>query len=27
VAGDIYAAKNSLVIKAEIGKAGAAHEH
>lgn len=27
VAGDIYAAKNSFVIKAEIGKAGAAHEH
>jgi cobalt-zinc-cadmium efflux system membrane fusion protein len=27
VAGDVYAAKNSFVIKAEIGKAGAAHEH
>lgn len=27
VSGDIYAAKNSFVIKAEIGKAGAAHEH
>ncbi len=25
--GDVYAAKNSYVIKAEIGKAGAAHEH
>jgi cobalt-zinc-cadmium efflux system membrane fusion protein len=25
--GDVYAAKNSFVIKAEIGKAGAAHEH
>lgn len=27
MAGDTYAAKNSFVIKAEIGKAGAAHEH
>lgn len=27
VDGDIYAARNSFVIKAEIGKAGAAHEH
>ncbi len=27
VDGDLYAAKNSFVIKAEIGKAGAAHEH
>lgn len=27
LAGDIYAARNSFVIKAEIGKAGAAHEH
>lgn len=27
LAGDVYAAKNSFVIKAEIGKAGAAHEH
>lgn len=27
VAGDVYAAKNSFVVKAEIGKAGAAHEH
>lgn len=27
LAGDTYAAKNSFVIKAEIGKAGAAHEH
>jgi cobalt-zinc-cadmium efflux system membrane fusion protein len=27
VAGDVYAAKNSFVIKAEIGKAGAGHEH
>lgn len=27
VDGDVYAAKNSFVIKAEIGKAGAAHEH
>lgn len=27
VEGDVYAAKNSFVIKAEIGKAGAAHEH
>ncbi|MDP1838496.1 MAG: efflux RND transporter periplasmic adaptor subunit [Reyranella sp.] len=27
LAGDIYAAKNSFVIKAEIGKASAAHEH
>ena len=27
IAGDDYAAKNSFVIKAEIGKAGAAHEH
>lgn len=26
-AGDRYAAKNSFLIKAEIGKAGAAHEH
>jgi cobalt-zinc-cadmium efflux system membrane fusion protein len=26
-AGDVYAAKNSFVIKAEIGKASAAHEH
>lgn len=25
--GDVYAARNSFVIKAEIGKAGAAHEH
>lgn len=25
--GDVYAAKNSFVVKAEIGKAGAAHEH
>lgn len=25
--GDLYAAKNSFVIKAEIGKASAAHEH
>ena len=25
--GDVYAAKNSFVIKAEIGKASAAHEH
>jgi len=25
--GDVYAGKNSFVIKAEIGKAGAAHEH
>lgn len=25
--GDVYAARNSYVIKAEIGKAGAAHEH
>jgi len=25
--GDVYAAKNSFVIKAELGKAGAAHEH
>ena len=25
--GDLYAAKNSFVVKAEIGKAGAAHEH
>ena len=27
VDGDVYAARNSFVIKAEIGKAGAAHEH
>lgn len=27
LAGDTYAARNSFVIKAEIGKAGAAHEH
>jgi multidrug efflux pump subunit AcrA (membrane-fusion protein) len=27
IEGDIYAAKNSFVIKAEIGKASAAHEH
>lgn len=27
LAGDVYAAKNSFVVKAEIGKAGAAHEH
>lgn len=27
LAGDVYAAKNSFVIKAEIGKASAAHEH
>lgn len=27
LAGDVYATKNSFVIKAEIGKAGAAHEH
>jgi cobalt-zinc-cadmium efflux system membrane fusion protein len=26
-AGDVYAAKNSFVVKAEIGKAGAEHEH
>ncbi len=25
--GDVYAARNSFVIKAEIGKASAAHEH
>jgi cobalt-zinc-cadmium efflux system membrane fusion protein len=25
--GDVYAARNSFVIKAEIGKGGAAHEH
>ena len=25
--GDVYAAKNSFVIKAEIGKGGATHEH
>jgi cobalt-zinc-cadmium efflux system membrane fusion protein len=25
--GDVYAAKNSFVIKAEIGKAGASHQH
>jgi membrane fusion protein, heavy metal efflux system len=25
--GDVYAARNSFVIKAEIGKATAAHEH
>ena len=25
--GDVYAAKNSFVVKAEIGKATAAHEH
>lgn len=27
VDGDVYAGRNSFVIKAEIGKAGAAHEH
>jgi len=27
LAGDVYAAKNSFVIKAEIGKASASHEH
>jgi cobalt-zinc-cadmium efflux system membrane fusion protein len=27
IEGDVYAAKNSFVIKAEIGKASAAHEH
>jgi len=27
VAGDVYAAKNSFVVKAEIGKAGASHAH
>jgi membrane fusion protein, heavy metal efflux system len=27
VGGDVYAGRNSFVIKAEIGKAGAAHEH
>jgi len=27
LAGDVYAAKNSFVIKAEIGKGGASHEH
>lgn len=27
VDGDVYAAKNSFVIKAELGKASAAHEH
>lgn len=27
VAGDVYAAKNSFVVKAEIGKAGAGHAH
>ena len=27
LAGDVYAARNSFVIKAEIGKAGASHEH
>ena len=27
LASDVYAARNSFVIKAEIGKAGAAHEH
>lgn len=27
LAGDVYAAKNSFVIKAELGKSGAAHEH
>lgn len=27
IEGDLYAAKNSFVIKAEIGKASAAHEH
>lgn len=27
LAGDTYAAKNSFVLKAELGKAGAAHEH
>ena len=27
LAGDVYAAKNSFVVKAEIGKGSAAHEH
>jgi cobalt-zinc-cadmium efflux system membrane fusion protein len=27
LAGDVYAAGNSFVVKAEIGKAGASHEH
>jgi len=27
VAGDVYAARNSFVVKAEIGKGSAAHEH
>jgi membrane fusion protein, heavy metal efflux system len=27
LSGDVYAAKNSFVIKAEIGKGGGAHEH
>jgi cobalt-zinc-cadmium efflux system membrane fusion protein len=27
MAGDTYAAKNSFVIKAEIGKGSASHEH
>jgi cobalt-zinc-cadmium efflux system membrane fusion protein len=27
LAGDVYAAKNSFVIKAELGKSGASHEH
>lgn len=27
LAGDVYAAKNSFVIKAEVGKGSAAHEH
>jgi cobalt-zinc-cadmium efflux system membrane fusion protein len=27
LAGDVYAAKNSFVIKADFGKGGAAHEH
>ena len=27
LAGDLYAARNSFVIKAELGKGGAAHEH
>lgn len=27
LAGDVYAARNSFVIKAEIGRAGASHEH
>jgi cobalt-zinc-cadmium efflux system membrane fusion protein len=25
--GDVYAAKNSFVVKAELGKRSAAHEH